>query len=215
VKASNGELVVMSRNTTITVQVDGKDREAYKPPYGARLKVKDGDKVKRGDRLAEWDPYTAPIITEVAGRIRNEDLVDGFSVREETDEATGIANRVITDWRTSTRGSDLRPALAVIDADGAYKRLSNGGEARYLLPVGAVLSVSDGDEVKPGEVIARMPDRRRQDARHHRRSAAGGRTVRSPSSEGLRGHRRDGRSRRIRPRLQEQAPHQDHAGRWW
>jgi len=157
VKASNGEFIVMSRNTTITVQVDGKDREAYKPPYGARLKVKDGDKVKRGDRLAEWDPYTAPIITEVAGRIRNEDLVDGFSVREETDEATGIANRVITDWRTSTRGSDLRPALAVIDADGAYKRLSNGGEARYLLPVGAVLSVSDGDEVKPGEVIARMP----------------------------------------------------------
>jgi len=157
VKASNGEFIVMSRNTTITVQVDGKDREAYKPPYGARLKVKDGDKVKRGDRLAEWDPYTAPIITEVAGKIRNEDLVDGFSVREETDEATGIANRVITDWRTSTRGSDLRPALAVIDADGAYKRLSNGGEARYLLPVGAVLSVNDGDEVKPGEVIARMP----------------------------------------------------------
>ncbi|MDP1738687.1 MAG: DNA-directed RNA polymerase subunit beta' [Caulobacter sp.] len=157
VKASNGEFVVMSRNTTITVQIDGKDRESYKPPYGARLKVKDGDKVKRGDRLAEWDPYTAPIITEVAGKIRNEDLVDGFSVREETDEATGIANRVITDWRTSTRGSDLRPALAVIDADGAYKRLSNGGEARYLLPVGAVLSVGDGDEVKPGEVIARMP----------------------------------------------------------
>ncbi|MDO8296271.1 MAG: DNA-directed RNA polymerase subunit beta', partial [Caulobacter sp.] len=157
VKASNGEFVVMSRNTTITVQVDGKDREAYKPPYGARLKVKDGATVKRGDRLAEWDPYTAPIITEVAGKIRNEDLVDGFSVREETDEATGIANRVITDWRTSTRGSDLRPALAVIDADGAYKRLSNGGEARYLLPVGAVLSVNDGDEVKPGEVIARMP----------------------------------------------------------
>ncbi|CAN1489415.1 RpoC DNA-directed RNA polymerase, beta' subunit/160 kD subunit [Caulobacteraceae bacterium] len=157
VKASNGEFIVMSRNTTITVQVEGKDRESYKPPYGARLKVKDGEKVKRGDRLAEWDPYTAPIITEVAGKIRAEDLVDGFSVREETDEATGIANRVITDWRTSTRGSDLRPALAVIDADGAYKRLSNGGEARYLLPVGAVLSVGDGDEVKPGEVIARMP----------------------------------------------------------
>jgi DNA-directed RNA polymerase subunit beta' len=157
VKASNGEFIVMSRNTTITVQVDGKDREAYKPPYGARLKVKDGDKVKRGDRLAEWDPYTAPIITEVAGRIRAEDLVDGFSVREETDEATGIANRVITDWRTSTRGSDLRPALAVIDADGAYKRLSNGGEARSLLPVGAVLSVGDGDEVKAGDVIARIP----------------------------------------------------------
>jgi len=157
VKASDGAFIVMSRNTAITVQVDGKDRESYKPPYGARLRVADGDKVKRGDRLAEWDPYTTPIITEVAGRIRNEDLVDGFSVREETDEATGIANRVISDWRASARASDLRPALAVIDAEGAYKRIASGGEARYLLPVGAILSVNDGDEVKPGEVIARIP----------------------------------------------------------
>ncbi len=157
VKGADGDFIVMSRNTAITVQVDGKDREAYKPPYGARLKVKDGDKVKRGQRLAEWDPYTTPIITEVPGRIRAEDLVDGFSVREETDEATGIANRVIVDWRASARGSDLRPAMAVIDEDGAYKRLASGGEARYLLSAGAILSVGDGDEVKAGEVIARIP----------------------------------------------------------
>ncbi len=157
VKGADGDLIVMSRNTTVTVQVDGKDRESYKPPYGARLKIKDGDKVKRGQRLAEWDPYTTPIITEVPGKIRAEDLVEGFSVREEVDEATGIANRVISDWRASARGSDLRPAMAVIDADGAYKRLSSGGEARYLLPVGAILSVADGDEVKAGEIIARIP----------------------------------------------------------
>ncbi|ATQ41478.1 DNA-directed RNA polymerase subunit beta' [Caulobacter mirabilis] len=157
VQGADGALIVMSRNTTITVQVDGKDRESYKPPYGARLRVKDGAKVKRGDRLAEWDPYTTPIITEVPGRIRAEDLVDGFSVREEVDEATGIANRVISDWRASARGSDLRPAMAVLDDSGAYKRLASGGEARYLLPVGAILSVSDGDEVKAGEVIARIP----------------------------------------------------------
>ena len=157
VTASDGELIVMSRNTALTVQVDGKDRESYKPPYGARLKVKDGDKVKRGARLAEWDPYTTPIITEVAGRVRAEDLVEGFSVREETDEATGIAQRVVTDWRTSTKGSDLRPGLAVLDEAGAYKRLASGGEARYLLPVGAILSVADGELVKPGEIIARIP----------------------------------------------------------
>ncbi|MBI1406502.1 MAG: DNA-directed RNA polymerase subunit beta' [Caulobacter sp.] len=157
VKGADGDLVVMSRNTTITIQVDGKDRETYKPPYGAKLKVKDGDKVKRGARVAEWDPYTTPIITEVAGRVRAEDLVEGFSVREETDEATGIAQRVVSDWRTGSKGTDLRPAIGILDADGGYQRLASGGEARYLLSVGAILSVADGDEVKPGEIIARIP----------------------------------------------------------
>jgi DNA-directed RNA polymerase subunit beta' len=154
---ADGELICMSRNLALTVQVDGKDREAYKPPYGARLKVKDGDKVKRGQRLAEWDPYTTPIITEVGGKVRFEDLVENFSFREEADEATGISNRVVIDWRASTKGADLRPAMAVVDSDGAYRRLSNGGEARYLLPVAAVLSMGDGDEVKPGDVLARLP----------------------------------------------------------
>ena len=155
--APDGDIIVMSRNLVVTVQVDGKDRESYKPPYGARLKVKDGDKVKRGQRLAEWDPYTTPIITEVGGRVRFEDLVEGFSFREEADEATGISNRVVIDWRASAKGSDLRPAMAVLDADGAYKRLNNGGEAKNLLPVGAILSVGDGDEVRPGDVLARLP----------------------------------------------------------
>src|SRR5262249_10035518 len=157
VTAVNGDLISMSRNLVITVQVDGKDRESYKAPYGARLRIKDGDKVKKGQRLAEWDPYTTPILTEVGGRGRFEDLVEGLSVREETDEATGIANRVVADWRASPRGSDLRPAMGVLDKDGGYKRLSNGGEARYLLPVGAILSIADGDEVKPGDVLARLP----------------------------------------------------------
>ncbi len=157
VVGADGALVIMSRNTSVSVLVDGKERETYKPPYGARLKVKDGDVVKRGQRLGDWDPYTTPIITEVAGRIRAEDLVDGLSIREEVDEATGIAQRVVADWRTSARGSDLRPGMGVLAEDGSYKRLSNGGEARYLLSAGAILSVADGDEVKPGEVIARIP----------------------------------------------------------
>jgi DNA-directed RNA polymerase subunit beta' len=157
VTAVHGDLVSMSRNLVITVQVDGKDRESYKVPYGARVRIKDGGTVKKGQRLADWDPYTTPILTEVGGRARLEDLVEGLSVREETDEATGIANRVVADWRASPRGSDLRPAMGVLDETGAYKRLSNGGEARYLLPVGAILSVGDGDEVKPGDVLARLP----------------------------------------------------------
>ncbi|WP_174299469.1 DNA-directed RNA polymerase subunit beta' [Caulobacter sp. S45] len=157
VRGVAGDLIAMNRNMQVVVQVDGKDRESYKVPYGARLKVAEGDVVKRGQRLADWDPYTTPIITEVGGKVRTEDLVDGFSIREETDEATGIANRVVADWRASPRGSDLRPAMSVVDADGAYMKLANGGDARYLLPAGAVLSVGDGDEVKPGDVMARLP----------------------------------------------------------
>ena len=156
VLAAHGDLVAMSRNVVVTVVVDGKDRETHKAPYGARLRVKDGDEVKKGQRLAEWDPYTTPILTEVGGPVRFEDLVDGLSVKEETDEATGIAQRVVSDWRASPRGSDLRPAVGVIAGD-SYARLASGADARYLLPVGAILSVSNGDEVKPGDVLARLP----------------------------------------------------------
>ena len=157
VVAADGDTIVMSRNLQIAIEVDGVDRETYKPPYGARLKIKSGEKIARGFRFAEWDPYTTPIITEVPGNVRFEHLMEGVSVREEADEATGITNRVVIDWRASSRGADLRPSLAVVDEDGAYKRLSNGGEARYLLPVGAILSVGDNDLVKAGEVLARLP----------------------------------------------------------
>ncbi|MBG7615190.1 DNA-directed RNA polymerase subunit beta' [Brevundimonas sp. BAL450] len=156
VKAAHGDLVAMSRNVVITVVVDGKDRESHKVPYGARLRVKDGVEIKRGERMAEWDPYTTPIITEVGGSVRFEDLADGLSVKEETDEATGITQRVVSDWRASPRGSDLRPALGVIKGE-SYAKLASGSDARYLLPVGAILSVNNGDEVKPGEIIARIP----------------------------------------------------------
>ncbi|HWE45056.1 MAG TPA: DNA-directed RNA polymerase subunit beta' [Caulobacteraceae bacterium] len=157
VKGTHGDQISMSRNLVVSVAVDGKDRESYKIPYGARLKLKDGAKVIKGQRLAEWDPYTTPILTEQGGKVRFEDLVEGLSVREETDEATGIANRVVSDWRASPRGSDLRPAMGVLDGHGKYKKLANGGDARMLLPVGAVLSVGDGDDVKPGDVLARIP----------------------------------------------------------
>ena len=156
VQGRDGDFVAMNRNMQVLVQVDGKDREAYKLPYGAKLKVKEGDQVKRGQRIATWDPYTTPILTEVGGTVRMEDLVEGFSYREETDEATGIANRVVSDWRATSRGADLRPAMGVTE-DGAYKKLASGSDARYLLPVGAILSVGDGDQVKPGDVLARLP----------------------------------------------------------
>ncbi len=211
VRGVSGDLIAMNRNMQVVVQVDGKDRESYKVPYGARLKVAEGDTVKRGQRLADWDPYTTPIITEVGGKVRTEDLVDGFSIREETDEATGIANRVVADWRASPRGSDLRPAMGVVGEDGGYVKLANGGDARYLLPVGRrALRRRRGR----GEARRRHgPPAHRvgQDPRHHRRPAAGGGAVRGPQAQGLRHHRRDERQGGVRQGLQEQAPHQDHA----
>jgi DNA-directed RNA polymerase subunit beta' len=92
----------------------------------------------------------------VGGKIRFEDLSEGFSFREEVDEATGITNRVVVDWRGGAKTTDLRPAMAVTE-EGAYKKLASGGDAKYTLPVGAILSVGDGDEVRPGDVIARLP----------------------------------------------------------
>jgi DNA-directed RNA polymerase subunit beta' len=119
--------------------------------------VDEGDKVKRGTRLAEWDPYTRPLMTEVEGTVEFEDVVEGVSVNEVADEATGITNRVIIDWRSNQRGSALKPAIVVKGKDGKVQKLARGGEARYLLSVDAVLSVDPGSKVTAGDVLARIP----------------------------------------------------------
>ena len=101
--------------------------------------------------------YSTPIITEVGGKVKFEDVIEGVSVRDEFDEATGISSKVVIDWRSTAKGIELRPALVILDEKNTPKRLSNGGEARYLLPVGAILSAPDGDSVTPGQDLARMP----------------------------------------------------------
>ncbi|MCG8441481.1 MAG: DNA-directed RNA polymerase subunit beta', partial [Caulobacterales bacterium] len=158
VRASDGGLIVMTRNMVLAVEdADGKERESYKLTYGARLLVEDGKPITRGQRLAEWDPYTTPIVTEVGGQVKFLDLADGVSVRDETDEATGISSRVVIDWRGTAKGSDLQPAMVVQDEKGEPVRLSNGNPANYMLAVGAILSIADGDTVQPGDVLARIP----------------------------------------------------------
>ncbi len=150
VKNANGDLIVMSRNMQVVVVDDeGKERQSFKLPFGARLRVDDKAKLSRGDRIAEWDPYSTPILTETAGRVKFEDIVEGVSARDEFDEATGISSKVIIDWRATAKGSDLKPAISVVDAKGKGKS--------YTLPVGAILSVADGDDVTPGQDLARMP----------------------------------------------------------
>jgi len=158
VRDSSGKLIVMSRNLTLAIEDgQGNERAVHKVGYGSRLLVDDGDKVKRGTRLAEWDPYTRPIMTEAEGTVDFEDVVEGVSVNEVTEESTGITNRVIVDWRSSPRGSDLKPAIVVKDAKGKPIKLSRGGDARYLLSVEAILSVEPGAHVKAGDVLARIP----------------------------------------------------------
>jgi DNA-directed RNA polymerase subunit beta' len=158
VKDSQGRLMVMGRNTILVVaDQDGTERAVHRLPYGTHLRVDDGAKVKRGDRLAEWDPYTRPVLTEIEGIVDFEDLVEGVSVSERKDESTGITNSVIVDWRASPRGVDLRPAVAIKDKKGKVGKLSRGGEARYLLPVDAIMSVEPGHQVSAGDVLARIP----------------------------------------------------------
>ncbi len=158
VKDSTGNLVTMGRNVhLVIVDEDGNDRATHKVGYGTRLRVVDGDKVKRGQRLAEWDPYTRPILTELGGYVQFEDVIEAVSIKEVADEATGISQKVVIDWRTSPRGADLKPALVITDKAGNIKKLANGNEARYLLSVEAILSIAAGDEVKAGDAIARIP----------------------------------------------------------
>lgn len=158
VEDSQGRLVSMSRNCEIVI-TDASDRERarHKVPYGAHLVVDDGAEVGRGARLADWDPYTIPIITERGGAANFVDLVDGVSVRDVMDETTGISNRVVIDWRSQPKGTDLRPRITLRDDKGEVVLLPNGLEARYMLSVDAILAVNDGDQLHAGDVIARIP----------------------------------------------------------
>jgi DNA-directed RNA polymerase subunit beta' len=157
---SDGDMIAMGRNLIVAVlDPDGTERAVHRIQYGARLKVSDGEHIMRGQRIAEWDPYTRPILTEVEGLVGYEDLVEGQSLTETLDESTGIAKRVVIDWRSgSARGQqDLRPALVIKGKDGKVLKLSRGGDARYMLAVDAIISVDPGAHVKAADVIARIP----------------------------------------------------------
>ena len=155
---SAGKPVVMNRNAELLI-VDGQGRERarHRLPYGAKLLCADRAEIKRGDRLAEWDPYTLPIITEKAGIADFVDLVEGISMMEQIDEATGIAAKVVIDWKQQPRGAELKPRVTLRDETGEIIRLDNGTEARYFLSADAILSVEPGQMVHAGDVLARIP----------------------------------------------------------
>src|SRR4029078_2480314 len=142
VKNTDGDWIAMGRSIVIAVtDPDGTERAVHRIQNGARWRVEDGQDVKRGQRIAEWDPYTRPVLTEAEGTIAFEDLVEGQSISETLDESTGIAKRVVIDWRSTRGGADLRPAIVVKGKDGKVLKLARGGDARYMLSVDAILSV--------------------------------------------------------------------------
>ncbi len=154
---SEGRNVVMSRSCEIVLRVEGREKARFKVPYGARILKDIGATVAKGEKIAGWDPYTMPIITEKSGIARYRDLVAGTSLNEVTDDATGITSRVITDWRQQTRGADLKPRIALRDKNDEIITMANGLEARYFLPADAILNVEDNQEVHAGDVLARIP----------------------------------------------------------
>ncbi len=154
---SEGRPVVMTHNTELVLVDDqGRERASHRLPYGARILADEGTTIEKGAKLAEWDPYTRPIISEREGIANYVDLVDGISMRDVVDEATGISNKSVIDWKQQ-KGSELRPRITLRDEDGEVVQLAKGTEARYFLSVDAILSVENGSRVHAGDVLARIP----------------------------------------------------------
>jgi DNA-directed RNA polymerase subunit beta' len=155
VKNREGNLIVMNRNGEIAIlDENGRERRRYSVIYGAKLRVKDGQKVKEGEILAEWDPYAIPVLTEVSGRVKFGDIIEGVTMQEQVDEFTGLSRKVITE----SKDAELRPRISIKDEKGRTMNLpGSASQARYLLPVGANIFISEGDMVEAGDVIVKIP----------------------------------------------------------
>ena len=157
-KNASGDTLVMGRNMKLRIMDEhGVERANHKLDYGTKLFVKKGSKVSRGDKLFEWDPYTLPIIAEKSGTAKYVDLVNGVAVREDTDDATGMTQKIVVDWRTAPKGNDLKPEVILMDDDGEPVRNDAGNPITYPMSVDAILSIEDMSTVKAGDVIARIP----------------------------------------------------------
>jgi DNA-directed RNA polymerase subunit beta' len=162
VKLENVELtkrekhyIVMNRHGEIVIQDEtGRERERYGLTYGARLHFADGARVKQGELLSEWDPFSVPILTEVAGTVKFGDVIEGVTMAEHIDEVTGLSRKSVSE----SKDADLRPRISLKDDAGKTLRIPNSeNEARYFLPVGATIAVGEGDRVEAGDIVARIP----------------------------------------------------------
>jgi len=154
VRNRDGDLVAMNRNGEIAIISEtGRERERYVIIYGAKLKVEDGQQVDADTLLAEWDPFTTPILTEVAGTIKFGDIVEGQTMQEKLDPVTGKSSKVVVEYRDA----DVRPRISIKDEKGRTAKVGEGGYARYFMPLGAIVMVNEGDQIFPGDVLARIP----------------------------------------------------------
>jgi DNA-directed RNA polymerase subunit beta' len=154
VKNKEGVLIVLNRNALIAI-VDkaGREKEKYNLVYGAKIFVEDGKKVEANQKMVEWDPYSTPILTEIGGKIAYGDIVEGVTVKDEVDETTGLAHKVIIEYP-----ANMRPRLSLKDDHGKTARIpGTSNPARYLLPSGAHILVDKNDLVSPGDILAKIP----------------------------------------------------------
>ena len=160
VENSEGKLVAVSRSGELSlIDSHGRERERYKIPYGAVLSIREGDTVTAGQIVANWDPHTHPVVAEVAGKTSFQDFIEGVTVAEQTDEVTGLTSSVVIDpKKRGSEGKDLRPTIRLIDEKGKPLMLPGTSQpAQNFLPAGAVINCRDGQEVKVGDVLARIP----------------------------------------------------------
>ncbi len=160
VDRTDGSLVAVSRSGELSIlDAVGRERERYKVPYGAVIRVRDEAEVSAGDIVATWDPHTHPIITEVAGTVKFSGMEEGVTIKRQTDEFTGLSSISVMDpGERPTAGKDIRPAVTLVDSKG--KELTLAGTnvpAHYFLPASAMVNLEDGAQVEVGDIIARIP----------------------------------------------------------
>jgi DNA-directed RNA polymerase subunit beta' len=158
IEDSSKNKIIMGRNTQVYIEDENARQLAvYKVPYGAKLFCDTGEDVKKGKKICEWDPYTMPVIAEKSGIASYMDLVEGVSLAETTDDATGIASKSVLDWRSQSKNTELKPRITLRDDKGNVVKKADDNEARYYLVPDSILSVNDSQKVNAGDVLARLP----------------------------------------------------------
>ena len=158
IEDSKKNTIVMGRNTQLSIEDDnGRQLAIYKVNYGSKIFFKDGDIIDKGKKIAEWDPYTLPVIAETGGIVNYMDLMEGSSLTETLDDATGLSSKSVTDWKSSSKNSELKPRITLRNEKGEIIKKADGNEARYYLVPDTILSVKDGQKISAGDVLARLP----------------------------------------------------------